>query len=170
MFRLRFPASRLGYWAGRFPTRADEEILHVAAAARKRGFLTKREFMALGEWKTPRTRQRRAQNSEALVREATRAALAAKSEELKIGVLRLLSGVDWPTASVILHLCDRGKYPILDTRALWSTGHSAPAAYSFDLWLAYTKLTRALAKGAGCTMREVDRALWQFAKEHQPDA
>jgi len=31
----------------------------------------------------------------------------------------LTVGVQWPTAWVILHFCDRGKFPIIDYRALW---------------------------------------------------
>ncbi len=37
-------------------------------------------------------------------------------------VLRFLDGVEWPTASTILHFCGARPYPILDYRALWSLG------------------------------------------------
>ena len=165
---LRFPLSRLADWSGRYPAEADGEVLRAASAARRRGHLTRREFLLLGDWKTPRSRPRRMRNDEGLVREATGVALAARHEELKIGVLRLLDGVDWPTASVILHLCDRGKYPILDVRALWSAGVDAPGPpYTFEGWLAYTLFTRRLAARSGLSMREIDRALWQFSKERQ---
>jgi hypothetical protein len=101
------------------------------------------------------------------VEETTRLALAANNEELKIGTLRILAGVAWPTASVILHLCDRAPYPILDVRALWSLGYRRPPAYNFDFWWEYTRFTRDMARRTRCTMREVDRALWQYSKENQ---
>jgi hypothetical protein len=165
---LRFPTARLADWAARYPAEADDTVLRAAASARRRGYLTRREFLVLGDWKTPRSRPRRMRNAEGLVREATGLALSSRNEELKIGVLRILEGVDWPTASVILHLCDRGTYPILDVRALWSAGVDAPSPpYTFERWLAYTLFTRRLARDAGLSMREVDRALWQFAKERQ---
>jgi len=100
MYRLRFPKARLSHWAARYPAAEDDAILRLAAPARKRGYLTKAELMALGDWKTPRSRPHRLKNSEELVRETTRIAFAARSEELKIGVLRILDGVEWPTASV----------------------------------------------------------------------
>src|SRR5437773_881772 len=79
-----------------------------------------------------------------------------------------LDGVDWPTASVLLHFCDRQPYPVLDFRALWSLGISHPPTYTFEFWWAYASFTRQLAASSGESMRTVDRALWQYSKEHQP--
>ena len=167
MLRLRFPRSKLKALAARYPAAVDVPVFAVAEAARRRGYLTKREFMTLGDWKTPRSRPHRAANAEAVVREATRLALGASSIEIKIGILRCLEGVAWPTASVILHLCDRAPFPILDVRALWSAGLNGPPRYTTKLWVEYVAFTRALARSAGCSMRDVDRALWQYSKETQ---
>jgi hypothetical protein len=168
MFALRFPTAKLPQWAARYTAEVDDPILRVADGARRRGYLTRREFLLLGDWKSPRSRPRRMRNPEGLVREATGLALGARNEELKIGVLRILDGVDWPTASAILHLCDRGKYPILDVRTLWSAGiDRASAAVTFERWLAYALFTRRLARSSGLSMREIDRALWQYSKERQ---
>jgi len=79
-----------------------------------------------------------------------------------------LDGVDWPTASVLLHFCDRQPYPVLDFRALWSLRISTPPTYTFEFWWAYVICTRQLADAAGESMRTVDRALWQYSKERQP--
>ena len=168
-FRLRFPKGHVRYWAGRYSIGADEEFLtdQVGPAARARGYLTRKEFLSICEWKTPRSRPRCASNAEALVREATRFALASTQEPLKIGVLQLLAGVGWPTASVILHFCDRGEYPIIDYRALWSLGNSPPAQYTFDFWSSYTEYVRGLARDLELPMRTIDRALWQYSKERQ---
>jgi hypothetical protein len=83
----------------------------------------------------------------------------------------LLEGVAYPTASVILHFLHRDPYPILDVRALWSVSADAPAserAYGFEFWSAYVDYTRELASQRGVSMRTLDRALWQYAFEHQP--
>ncbi|HEX4825090.1 MAG TPA: hypothetical protein VFV19_12350 [Candidatus Polarisedimenticolaceae bacterium] len=167
MFRLRFAPSQLKALAARFPALADDPVLAIAGRARARGYLTKREFMALGDWKTPRSRPRRAGNTAAVVHEATRLALGATSVELKIGILRTLEGVEWPTASVILHLCDRAPFPILDVRALWSAGLHGTPRYTTALWVEYVTFTRGLARRARVSMRDVDRALWQYSKENQ---
>ena len=170
-FHLRFQEKSLRHWASRYPADDDPEVVDVAAArARSRGYLTKPEFLRLCRWKTPRSRQACLRNSAGLVAEATRIALSAKNEELKIGALRVLDGVEWPTASVILHLCDRAPYPILDVRALWSLGYRRPPRYTFDFWWSYTRFTRDLARRNRCTMRDVDRALWQYSKEHPQGA
>lgn len=169
VFELRFPRERIAFWAARYAYPGDAPILtRLAPEVRRRGYLTRGEFLELCEWKTPRSRPRCAQNSAARVRDATGLALATGDERAKIGILRLLDGVEWPTASVILHFCDERPYPILDYRALWSLGHSRPPAYTFDFWLAYTTFARDLAAASGHSMRELDRALWQYSKENQP--
>ncbi|HKI93795.1 MAG TPA: hypothetical protein VJ992_00760 [Gemmatimonadales bacterium] len=74
--------------------------------------------MALCYWKTPRTQPKVKQNTPNEIQVATSLALDTTDERAKIGVLRLLHGVSWPTASVILHFCAREPYPILDANAL----------------------------------------------------
>ena len=80
-------------------------------------------------------------------------------------LLRLLHGVDWPTASTILHFCDRRAYPILDYRALWSLGYARPPHYTMPFWLGYVGYVRDLVRRSGQPMRTVDRALWQYSRE-----
>lgn len=164
-FKLRFPVGQIPYWAARYSYRGQDKIVDVLAL-RARGYLTRREFLTLCEWKTPRSKPKCARNPEPRVREATRLALATTDERAKIGILRLLDGVEWPTASVILHFCDRLPYPILDYRALWSLGCAKPLTYTFDFWWSYTQFMRGLARRTKCSMRDVDRALWQYSKEN----
>lgn len=134
---------------------------------KRRGYLTRREFLTLCEWKTPRSKPKCARNPEPRVRDATRLAFATIDERAKIGILRLLDGVEWSTASVILRFCDRLPYPILDYRALWSIGYAKPPTYTFDFWWRYTEYARELTGRSECSMRDVDRALWQYCKENQ---
>jgi hypothetical protein len=83
-------------------------------------------------------------------------------------VLTLLQGVEWPTASVLLHFGHRDLYPILDYRALWSLQVEPPkAGYDFEFWREYTKSCRELARQAELDMRTLDRALWQYSRENQ---
>lgn len=95
-------------------------------------------------------------------------ALSTPNERLRIEVLLLLKGVRWPTASVVLHFCHSEPYPILDFRSLWSLGVDANTmAYKFEFWNEYTQYCRKIAKDAGVSIRELDRALWQYSKEEQ---
>jgi hypothetical protein len=153
-FKLRFPRSDVTKWAKKYAyTSGDSKPLAVAPAAKTRGHLTKGEFIALTTWKTPRTQKRRKSNSADFIRTVTEVSLATKDERLRIEILTLLSGVQLPTASVILHFCAQEPYPILDF---------------FALWWAYCQFTRGLTDDLHVSMRVLDRALWQFSKEKQP--
>jgi hypothetical protein len=155
--------------AGHYPTDYDHEVESVLAPmVRARGYFTKPEFEQLCKWKSPRSQRKVASNSAEYIEAVTRTALSTESEQLRIEVLTLLNGVNWPTASVILHFCHRESYPILDVRALWSLGVEAgKVTYNFDLWREYTLVCRGLVKNTGLSMREVDRVLWQYSKENQ---
>jgi hypothetical protein len=165
-FKPRFTASRAPAWASRYPADYDIKVERAGAAAKARGYLTRAEFLTLCEWKTPRSRPRCQENSESLIRETTRFALRTPEEELRIGTLMILHGVGWPTASVILHLCHRDPYPILDVRALDALSCAAPAVYDFDFWHSYTLFCRQLARRWRLGMRDLDRALWQYSKSN----
>jgi hypothetical protein len=166
-FSLRFSPSAIGYWSSRYNYSLEAHVIdHVAPAVRQRGSYTWAEFLDVCRWKTARTQKLCATNTDDFVRDVTDVALSTPNERLRIEVLTLLSGVDWPTASVLLHFGHRDPYPILDYRALWSLGVDASSVrYTFHLWIAYTETCREIAVKAGVSLRELDRALWQFSKE-----
>jgi len=167
-FKLRFPTSEIRSLAKRYRYQDDGDVRSIGRTAKLRGYFTRDEFLHLCRWKTPRSKKRCAANSAEFVEEITATALSTRCEQLRIEILLLLRGVSWPTASVILHFAARQPYPILDFRALWSLGISAPArTYDFDLWRQYTSYCRRLIRTTGAQMRTLDRALWQFSKEHQ---
>jgi len=168
LFRLRFNDKDIEKWASRYSYENGDAVpLAMAPLILERGHLTRDEFRTLCDWKSPRSRPLTHSNPSDLVCIATATALEHSGEESKIGILRMLTGVSWPMASVILHFCDRRPYPILDYRALWSLGHRKPPVYNFGFWLAYVEFTRALANNTGHTMRVIDRALWQYSREKQ---
>src|SRR6266576_926538 len=157
MFGLRFPLAEIPHWASRYSYPGEDRLAErVAPAVRARGYLTRAEFLALCKWKTPRTAKRCALNSSQQIRDATHLSFGTADERVKIGILRLLDGVDWPTASVLL-----------DFRALWSLAIATPPKYTFEFWWAYVTFTRQLIDSSGEAMRTVDRALWQYSKERQ---
>ena len=169
MFKLRFPASQLLIWAEHYYIENDREIEFVLSPnVHKQGYLTQFEFVQICRWKTPRSRKMAASNNAEYIEAVTRSALSTENERLRIEILTLLNGVSWPTASVILHFCHSDPYPILDYRALWSLGvNISDVTYNFDLWWEYTKICRNLALQNNLSMRELDRALWQYSKENQ---
>jgi hypothetical protein len=173
-FKLRFDLSTVESVASGYSYPGEDLITQqIGPSVQQRAYYTRDEFLTVARWKSPRNVKRYAQNDEEFIRAVTQTALAARSERLRIEVLTLLDGVNWPTASVLLHFGRKDEYPILDFRALWSLNVDVPPDtykfYNFDLWWAYTEFCRQLAKEASVSMRTLDRALWQFSKDHQKD-
>jgi len=168
-FRLRFPEADIAKWASRFPDDgSDDQILgRIRPLVLGRGHLIRSEFLKICAWKSIRTKPTCRRNSAHKVETISRAAFAASDEALKMSLLRLLDGVEWPTASTILHFCDARPYPILDYRAVWSLGMANPPSYTMEFWLAYLAFTRDLAVRSDLPIRTVDKALWQYSKEKQ---
>jgi thermostable 8-oxoguanine DNA glycosylase len=164
-FKLRFPEKKITYWANRAPDITS--LQKIGQAARARGYLTKDEFLNLCKVKSPRSKSRCEKNTPELIKEITAISSCAKSEQVEIQSLIILTGVSWPTASFILHFCSKHNYPILDYRALWSLSIDEPPVYAFEFWKKYTAHCRALAERNNLSMRCLDSALWQYSKENQ---
>ena len=169
-FQLRFPIKKLNAISSMYSYgRSELEVLENAQKIKNRGYLTKKELQIIGEWKTPRSKSRIASNTEDYIKEVTQIAFSTDSEKLRIEILNLLTGVSWPTASVLLHFYHTDSYPIIDFRALYSLNceHIKPQDYKFEFWQKYTDFTRGLANQANVDMRTLDQALWQYSKENQ---
>jgi hypothetical protein len=168
-FRLRFPEAEISKWAALYDYPGEAELMAgPVALARQRGYLDLEAFLAIGEWKSSRPRKRRASNSTEFVQEVTHLAFDPNtSPRFAIEALTLLAGVDWPTASVVLHFCHADPYPILDYRALWSVSQDERDRYDFTYWAAYTAFTRDIARRNTVSMRILDRALWKYSELHQ---
>lgn len=169
MFKIRFPVADIPQWSARYSYEGSDTrfMSEVRRSVRARGYLTPSEFRDICYWKSPRTQPRCRENTAEDVRVLSQAAFGTRDEALKMDLLRRLCGVDWPTASTLLHFCDVRPYPILDYRALWSLGYSSPPRYTTPFWLSYVAYVRHLARRNGHSMRVVDRALWQYSKERQ---
>jgi hypothetical protein len=168
MFELQFPVADIEGLAARFGYEDDGGLLAIGASARTRGYYTRREFIEVCAWKTPRSRPRVEANPTHMVRSRTRHALAAKHESERISPLLELKGVGVPTASTLLYFAFPDDYPILDVRALESLGVKARSQYPVSFWLQYLAACRKLARATGVSLRTLDKALWQHSKERAP--
>ncbi len=166
---LRIPPKQLRTFCERYEYSAEPKSDDLRASAREQGYLTAKQLHEIVLWKSKRRAALALSNPDGVVREITAFAFSAKYEESRIGALVLLKGVLYPTASVILHFCVSETYPILDYRALWSLGIERPSTYSTDFWLQYVEICRSIAEKHQMSVRELDRALWQYSKEHQRD-
>jgi hypothetical protein len=168
LWQTRIPTELIPEYAKRYSYVQGDFDEGISRRVKQRGEYTFEEFLAVCEWKTQRQKKRYRQNSPTDIQQATRLALSNVSEPKRIDTLRSLHGVEYPVASVLLHFGHRDPYPILDRRAIWSLGFRQPTGYSFRFWMKYLDLCRNLANEHGLLMRELDRALWQYSKEHQP--
>jgi hypothetical protein len=165
-WKLRFPGGEIRYWADRYDDADDTDVLEAGRRARRAGCFSREDFLLVCKWKTSRSRSRCRRNSAEEVEEVTRVALSTPVERLRMAALRCLDGVDWPTASVLLHIAHRDPYPILDVRALWSLGFdAAPSHYTQAFWEDYVRVCRELSVEHNVDLRTLDRALWQYSKE-----
>lgn len=166
--KLRFPESEIKMWASRYDyPREETDLIDLYSSIQDAGFITKDELRLIAKWKSPRSAVHIENNSENYIKEITRWSFLATEERSKIEVLTLLNGVKWPSASVVLHLFNKEKYPILDFRALWSLETEVPKQYTFDFWWPYVEYCRNMANRNNVSMRVLDRALWQYSKENQ---
>ena len=167
-FRLRFPESDVTKWATRYDYTPDPTIEdHIVPRVRKVGYLTKTDFLTICRWKTARSQSRCANNTPEFIESVSGIALSTSNEQLRIEIWTLLNGVNWPTASTLLHWLHSEEYPILDFRALWSLGYAKPPRYDFSFWSDYIDYCRKLARKCGVPVRTLDHALWQYSSEKQ---
>lgn len=166
-FALQFDTSMIPALASRYsyPLLEGRIADEIGPAVRERGYFTRSELIDICRWKTPRSGPLVTLNSEEGVQEATGLALRATAEALRIWIPMGLSGVSWPTASVLLHFGHKDRYPILDYRALEAFGVAKPASYTVPFWNAYVAACRKTDDETGYGMRVIDRALWQWSKD-----
>jgi hypothetical protein len=164
LFTLKFNAEDIPALADRYGPEQDDRAL--AAGSRIRGGeCTRKNLSEIFEWKTRgRGRSRLLRNSDDEISDALRLAIAAQTERAAIVVLTGLAGVDVPVASAIMTAIDPERYTVIDFRALQSLGIET-ANRSLNLYLAYLRACRRIADDNGVTLRNLDRALWQWSSE-----
>ena len=136
----------------------------------RRGYLTKDELYKVAYWKT-RNIFRRAdftlKNPRTFIKEITTKAFTYTDDWEKLLSLTELQGIGQATASAILHLYDKGQYPILDIQALWSSGLERVKRVSYPFWLEYIEFCRDVANRNGIEMRTLDRELWWYSYDSE---
>ena len=166
--KLKFKNSQIQELAKRYGYPSNEDaVTSLAPLIKEQNYVTKNQLQILCKWKSPRSAGNMLSNDEEYIKEITKYSFQTKNERTRIEVLTLLDGVRWPTASCILHLFHNDKYPILDFRALWSIGIDKPPDYKYDFWINYTNFCRNISKEQNISMRNLDKALWQYSKENQ---
>lgn len=138
----------------------------IGPAAAGRGHYEPEEFVAVARWKTPRSRQRIAANSDSDIRQITAMAFSA-AEELQHRVLTILEGVRVPTATALLAVAFPDRHTIVDFRSTESLSRLGEWDGQGG-YLAYLDVCRSLAVRLEVNLRTLDRALWQWSKHGYP--
>ena len=175
---MRIPDSRLEPLVRRHLSTQEDastaELVVRLRAAKRRGYVTVSELVAVCYWKSPRAIHRIRSNSPARVRAATRSALSARSEDRRLEFLMDLSGVSVPMASALLTLLHPEKYGVLDIR-VWQLLHamgsvrSNPRGVGFNSgnWSEFVALLRRLARKFRVSARDIERTLFLIHHKYQ---
>jgi len=150
------------------------QLIQDLRVVRRRGYLTKREFLQICRWKSPRAIGLCESNSPDRIRRRSATALTSVSERTRFEALTELHGVGAPTASAILTLTNPHRYGVLDIR-VWQLLHElgsvttkpAGAGFDFNDWQDYLVTLRDHAKTLGVTVRTVEYSLFLYHQRVQ---
>ena len=163
-FRLQFEPADIPRLAKLYGPEQDDAALDAARRIRE-GDYTRKNFSKIFDWKTNgRGRSRLLHNSDEEIADALSLAVNAKTARAAIAVLTGLHGVGVPVASAILTAIDPEHYTVIDFRALEALG-SKSADRSVNFYVDYLDACRQLATDSRTTLRDLDRALWQWSGE-----
>jgi hypothetical protein len=135
---------------------------------------SRREFLDICYWKSPRSFRRCERNSAAAVEKTTHKAFRTKSEKRRLELLTSLHGVSVPTASAILTLTDPRRYGVIDIR-VWQLLYALQSVktnpggqrFTFRHWHQYLQILRHNAKRLRAPVRLIELTLFKFHQNHQ---
>ncbi|MGH2596250.1 MAG: hypothetical protein ACRDH7_09840 [Actinomycetota bacterium] len=155
--------------------RAQEERLfqEIGPAVRAQGYFNRKQFLHVGEWKSPRSKGLQAHNTDSVVREITGLALGPSMDE-RLTTLTALQGVQDAVASALLTVWEPDTYTVTDRRALATLTRAGKFRATrgrapYGLYLAVCRsIADALDIPSGDTprLRQLDRALWKYSQTH----
>ena len=129
------------------------------------GYLSQPELRQMAKWKDRFIPSKIDKNPPGFIEKITGEAFGLNDDWEKIKKLKEIYGVAASVASVILHLYDSKKYPILDVHALRTIGiDNKKVNYDEPFWRKYVNLCRAKAERYDVSMRALDRALYKYSE------
>ena len=131
-----------------------EKVLTRKTPETPEGYLSQPELRQMAKWKDRFVPSKIDKNPPGLIERITGEAFSLDEDWEKIKKLKEIYGVAGSVASVILHLYDPKKYPILDVHALRTIGiDSKKVNYDEPFWRKYVNLCRAKAERYDVSMR-----------------
>jgi hypothetical protein len=153
---------------------ATAALIERARGARRRGYLTRGEFLEICAWKSARTIGHARGNNHHRVRRVTTTVLGTHDERERLEALLALQGVGVPTASAVLTMLEPKRYGVIDIR-VWQIlhalgaveGNAAGVGLTCEHWLQFLRVLRDLSAHTGLTARTVERSLFAAHRAHQ---
>jgi hypothetical protein len=165
-FVLQFNPSEIAELAARYGPEQDHEAFGAGNNIRG-GNYSRENLKVIVRWKSARKIAFIDENTDREIANALRFATNPHtSEKSAIDTLDRLHGVGIPMASAILTTIYPEKYTVIDIRALESLGVSKWPTDSLDYYVSYLRKCRELSQEHHVSLRTLDRALWQWSKEH----
>jgi|SRR5882724_165623 len=163
-FKLQFARSDIPSLAALYDAKEDELAQEAGNQIAKANF-SRTHLETIFNWKTKgRGKSRLSKNSDNEIADALKLAVEAKTPRAAIAVLAGLSGVDVPVASAILAMAKADSYTIIDWRALHALDIYA-SNVTIKLYILYLNECRNIADETKITLRQLDRAMWQWSKD-----
>jgi hypothetical protein len=166
-FVLQFLPAELLALADRYGYQQDDDALNAGRNIANSDYSIANLKIIIG-WKSARIAGLIEKNSATDVAKSLRFATnKGTSEKSAMDTLCKLKGVGIPVASAILTMVYPEKYTIIDFRALEALGIKRGAdEETVDYYLEYLQTCRSIAGEHRIDLRTLDRALWQWSKEH----
>jgi hypothetical protein len=142
-----------------------KDLLKCVSKDISQGFISESTFKDIINWKSPRVKGKMKKDFEYYDQAIKQVLLSPDHEKLQI--LIGLDGIGVPVASTILNFIYPDKFPIMDVRvteALCEFKYLNVKARSLKNYSRYRKVILEIVRDSGCSMREVDRALFAYHK------
>jgi hypothetical protein len=143
--------------------RAKDQVMEDAGRRIATGDVSRPNLEAIYRWKSARRIGLLDNNTDAEIEQALKQAMAAADVKEAVEALITLAGVGVKMASAILTAINPERYTVLDFRALEAL--NVKTSENVDLYAQYVEDCRSMAKKYGVTMRDFDRANWQWSKD-----
>jgi hypothetical protein len=170
-FRPKFDQKMAVKLAEAYEYDDDEPALRAGKAIAKGNF-SPTHLKAIFEWKTGnRGKGRIDRNSDSEIGDALKLAASAKEPRSAISVLIGLHGIQVPVASAIMTAIKPDTYTIIDFRALEALGiRREDQVIDLNRYLRYLSFCIKQSAEWKMSLRDFDRALWQWSKNRSKKA
>lgn len=143
----------------------EKQLFLKGVEWKKKGWLTKTEFLEICLWKSRRPKNLYNSNEEIKIKQITQNVFNQNDEIEKINLLIKLKGVSIPTASAILSVTNPQEYPIIDIRCVEALKELELISWktiNTNNWIDYLKIIREFSKKYKKSAREIEQGLFAF--------